>query len=50
MDPLDSLPDLSLTFVPLENKRVYGFLWIGNFSQWGPPEEAVSCVAFPHLL
>ena len=43
--PLNSLPDLS--FLPLSKKRAYGFLWIGYFSQWGPPEREVSCVSIP---
>ena len=38
----DSLPDLSLSVVPLGKKRAYGFLSIGYFFQWLPPEEAVS--------
>ena len=45
-----SLPDLPLSVVPLGKKRAYGFLWISYFSQWGPPEEAVNCVAVPQPL
>ena len=29
LDLLGSLPDLSLSVVPLGKKRIYGFFWIG---------------------